>query len=276
MKTLKSKIEITGNGLMTNLEANLEIIPNTNQTKDGIRFFIDDKIIVAKTSNVVSTDNFVTLANVETGADKKIALIEHFMASCAICGLDNLDVHFKSAGFEVPILDGSAKKWVEMFNEAGFEGETDFVEPIKESLKIENNNQIITLEPINKKSEITYNVNFNHPDLKDKSITLIQDENLKEIIEARTFGYLKDLETYQKMGLSLGVTIDNTVGLTEDSYTTELRSQYEPVKHKILDIIGDLYLSGKNPLLLNADIKAIQAGHKLHVEFAKLIEKSYN
>ena len=96
---------------------------------------------------------------------------------------------------------------------------------------------------------------------------------INEIIEARTFGYLKDLETFQKMGYSKGVTIENTVGLTEDGYTTELRSEFEPVKHKILDIIGDLYLTGTNPLKLNAKILVKEAGHFLHAECAKIVKE---
>ena len=102
---------------------------------------------------------------------------------------------------------------------------------------------------------------------------LIQEENLEEIIEARTFGYLKDLETFQKMGYSKGVTIENTVGLTDDGYTTELRSEFEPIKHKILDIIGDLYLTGTNPLKLNAKILVKEAGHFLHTECAKIVKE---
>ncbi len=70
------------------------------------------------------------------------------------------------------------------------------------------------------------------------------------IIEARTFGYLKDLEKFQQMGLAQGVDINNTVGLTNDGYTTDLRSEFEPIKHKILDLIGDLNLLPFNPLNL--------------------------
>lgn len=275
MKTVKSKINISGNGLMTNLAADVEICPNFSDEKQGIRFFINDKMVEAKTSNVVSCEHCVVLANVNEGANAKIALVEHFMAACAICGIDNLDVHFKSQGFEIPILDGSAKVWVEKFNEVGFIGEEAPVEPLKETYSFVHNNSLIVLSPQEEKTTITYAVNFNHPDLKNRWVNLNQDKNLDEIIEARTFGYLKDLETFQKMGYSKGVTIDNTVGLTDDGgYTTTLRSEFEPAKHKILDIIGDLYLTGINPLKLNANIMVKEAGHALHVQFAKTIEKN--
>lgn len=274
MKTVKSKINVSGNGLMTNLNADVEICPNESQEKQGIRFFINDKLVEAKTSNVVSCEHCVVLANVTEGANAKIALIEHFMAACAICGIDNLDVHFKSDGYEIPIMDGSAKVWVQKFKEAGFTGESAEVKALDKPCTFVHNNSLICLAPQEEKTTITYAVNFNHPDLKNRWVTLNQDKNLEEIIEARTFGYLKDLETFQKMGYSKGVTIDNTVGLTQDGYTTTLRSEFEPAKHKILDIIGDLYLTGVNPLKLNANIMVKEAGHALHVQFAKILEKS--
>lgn len=112
-------------------------------------------------------------------------------------------------------------------------------------------------------------VNFNHKDLSQRWVNFTKNTDKKEIIEARTFGYLKDLEKIQAMGLAKGVNIENTVGLTDDGYTTELRSLYEPAKHKILDLIGDFMLTGFNPLSMNAMIIAKEAGHFLHVETAK-------
>ena len=108
-------------------------------------------------------------------------------------------------------------------------------------------------------------------------MSLNQKENLNEIIEARTFGYLSDLEKFQAMGYSKGVTIDNTVGLKDDgTYTVPLRSEFEPVKHKILDIIGDLYLTGYNPLKMRANILVKEAGHGYHIQCAKLLKQALN
>ena len=107
-------------------------------------------------------------------------------------------------------------------------------------------------------------------------VNLDLDKNLNEIVEARTFGYLKDLERFQAAGYSKGVTIENTVGLTDNGYTTSLRSEFEPAKHKILDIIGDLYLSGFNPLYLNANIIVKEAGHGYHVEASKMLKLKLN
>ena len=81
------------------------------------------------------------------------------------------------------------------------------------------------------------------------------------------------LERFQAAGYSKGVTIENTVGLTDDGYTTELRSIYEPAKHKILEIIGDLYLTGYKPLKLNANILVKEAGHAYHCQTAKVLKQ---
>lgn len=273
MKTLKSNLKLQGAGLMFAAPVELEIKPSD---KKGIRFHIQDATIDACLENVVSTEHCVILADVKNGAKNKIALVEHFMAACAICELDALDVYFSSLGFEMPIFDGSAKVWVEKFNEVGFDGVSDETNKLEKPLVFEKDNISLSFIPSNQPTKITYAVNFNHPDLNNRWVTLKPEENINEIIEARTFGYLKDLEKFQAAGYSKGVTIENTVGLTDGGYTTQLRSVYEPVKHKILDIIGDLYLTGVNPLKLNTNIIVKEAGHAIHVEVAKQLKQLLN
>ncbi len=272
MKTLKSNLTLNGAGLMFAAPVELTIKPSNEK---GIHFHINGATVEAKIENVVSTEHCTIIADIENGAKNKIALIEHFMAACAICEIDALDVYFNSQGFEMPIFDGSAKKWVEEFNKIGFVGENDAVEPLKETIVFQNKNSTILITPTNEeKTNITYLVNFNHPDLNNRWVNLDLDKNLDEIIEARTFGYLKDLEKFQAAGYSKGVTIENTVGLIDDgTYTVPLRSPYEPNKHKILDIIGDLYLTGFNPLKLKANIIAKEAGHGYHCQVAKILKE---
>ena len=272
MKTLKSNLTLNGAGLMFAAPVELTIKPSE---KKGIRFHINNSTIEAKVENVVSTEHCTILADVENKAQNKIALIEHFMAACAICEIDALDVYFNSQGFEMPIFDGSSKKWIEEFNKIGYTGESEPVEPLKDTIVFQNKNSTILVTPSNEaKTSITYLVNFNHPDLNNRWVGLDTDKNLNEIIEARTFGYLKDLEKFQAAGYSKGVTIENTVGLIDDgTYTVPLRSPYEPAKHKILDIIGDFYLTGFNPLKLKANIIAKEAGHGYHCQTAKILKE---
>ena len=272
MKTVKSSIKLNGAGLMFAAPVELEIKPSE---EIGIRFHINGSVIEADVNNVVSTEHCVIVADIANGAKNKIALIEHFMAACAICEIDALDVYFNSVGFEMPIFDGSAKVWVDEFNKAGFVGEPEEVEPLNATLTFERNNSTIAIIPSQNPTTITYAVNFKHPDLNNRWVNLDLSKNLDEIIEARTFGYLSDLEKFQAAGYSKGVTIENTVGLKDDgTYTTELRSQYEPAKHKILDIIGDLYLTGFNPLKINANIIVKEAGHAYHVELARELKET--
>ncbi len=268
MKTLKSNLKLQGQGLMFAAPVELEIKPSDNK---GIRFHINDAIIEACTDNVISSDHCVIVGDVQ--GKNKIALIEHFMAACAVCGIDALDVYFSSVGFEMPIFDGSAKVWVDEFNKVGFFDESAEVKKLAEPIVFQKDNSSIFIVPSDK-TTITYLVNYDHKDLNNRWVSFSMDSNKDEIIEARTFGFLKDLEKFQALGYSKGVTIDNTLGLTDEGYTAELRSQYEPNKHKILDIIGDLYLTGYNPLKINANIIVKEAGHSYHIEAAKLLKNS--
>ncbi|MEI7475519.1 MAG: UDP-3-O-acyl-N-acetylglucosamine deacetylase [bacterium] len=263
MKTINNPIIAEGFGLMTGQPSKVEIKPSLTK---GIKFYSKGSEIpvIANYKSVVSTDNCTVIANQSSQA----RLIEHFMAACAISGINSLEVFTDFP--EMPIFDGSAKKWIELFNEAGLNhsevSEITFDKP----LYLQDGNAVISLIPADS-FKVSYMINFDHSELKNRWMEFNLNSDKTEIIEARTFGYLKDLEKFQQMGLALGVNIENTIGLTEDGYTTELRSEYEPLKHKVLDIIGDLFLSGYNPLGFKCHILAQNAGHKSHVMFSKLI-----
>jgi len=265
MTTIKNEIKISGKCLMDGRESIVTVVPSDQK---GIRFYPDnsDIKIEARAENVVSTLNCTILGN----QDKQLRVVEHFMAACAFTGIDSLDVYVSSS--ELPILDGSAKVWVEEFQKAGIEStdssaRIEFYEPIIFS---EGRTQIVLLPSDSFK--VSYMVNFEHKDLANRWENWDISEETQRIVESRTFGYLKDLEKFQKAGFALGASIDNTVGLTEDGYTVELRNKFEPINHKILDLVGDLYLTGLNPLNFNAHIIAKEAGHRTHVEFAKKIQ----
>lgn len=269
MATLIKEINISGKTLMSGQECTVTLFPSKEQ---GIRFFVNgsQNPILACSSNVVSTDNCTVLAS----PNSKVMLVEHFMAACAFANIDSLDVCLSSS--EMPILDGSSKKWFELFEESGLKelettkkNSNNAIE-IKEPVFYSNNKASLVILPA-EEFKITYCVDFEHPDLKNRWVSFDLNQDKMQIIEARTFGYLKDLEKFQQMGLALGVSVENTVGLTENGYTTELRSEFEPLKHKILDLIGDLNLLSFNPLNLKAHIIAKDAGHKSHVELAKKI-----
>lgn len=265
MTTILNEIEITGNSLMKNRQCCVRVLPSEEGV---IRFFVEDSSepIIMDVDSVVSTNHCVVLGFKRN----KIMLTEHFAAACAFLGIDSLDVYVSKS--EMPILDGSSKPWVELFNQAGVEKQVNKKEffTVSEPIYYLNGKTHLVILP-DEELSISYAVNYDHPDLRHKWVSL-DKKNLEEIIEARTFGFLKDLKKFQLFGFARGVSYENTVGLDGDGYTTELRSELEPAKHKILDLIGDLYLTGVNPLNLKAQIIVKEAGHAVHVKVAKMLK----
>lgn len=265
MVTLKKETEITGNGLMKNKPCTVKFFPsNTGK----IRYFVKGQdAFEATTENVISTEHCVVLGNKKSQA----MLTEHLSAALAFCGIDSVDICMDET--EVPALDGSSKKWVELFKEAGIDKPLLYKPQeytVSEPVYYLNGKTSLVILP-SEELFISYAVNYNHPDLTRRFVNY-SPKNQDEIIEARTFGFYKDLRKFQMFGFAQGVTIENTVGLKDEGYTTDLRSESEPIKHKMLDLIGDLYLTGVNPLNLKCQILAKEAGHAVHIKTAKMLK----
>ena len=272
MVTIKSEIKTSGRSLMKNLQCEVVIKPSRG---GKIRIFSKgaDVCFNAEIENLHSTDHCVTLCSKEhrtlLGDYKyKAMLCEHFMAACAICKIDSIDVYLSETEF--PVFDGSSKVWVELFRNAGIEGVNNDLYTVSEPVYYLNGKTSMVILP-DKDLYISYAVNYDHPDLRKRWVS-VDFKKLNEIIEARTFGFYKDLKKFQMLGFAKGVTIDNTVGLKDDGYTTELRSELEPVKHKILDLFGDLYLTGVSPLNMRAQILVKEAGHAVHTKVAGILK----
>ncbi len=262
MATLKKATAFSSVGLMTGKESTAEIKPSEER---GIRYHYEGGVVEGNIDNVISTDHCVVFGNKEV---KKVMLTEHITAACAICQIDSLDIYLDH--YEIPIGDGSAKFWVELFKRAGIKGEKKERYKIKEPVYYLNGKTHCVVLP-SEKLRITYGVNYKHPELKNRWVSMESDE-IEKVCEARTFGYLKELKMLQMMGFARGAKEDNAVGLTEEGYTTKLRSEYEPVRHKILDLIGDFYLTGKNPLNWQAEIIVKEAGHTVHYKTAQMLK----
>ena len=272
MITVKNEIKTYGYSLMKNKPCDVLIKPSQS---GEIRIYSKgaDSYFTVCIENLYSTDHCVTLCSKDKrtllGDYKyKVMLCEHFIAACAICGINSIDVFLSDV--EMPIFDGSAKVWVDLFKQAGLEGKNNDFYTVSEPVYYLNGKTSLVILP-DSENRITYAVNYDHLDLRNRWVTLTKD-NLQEIIEARTFGFYKDLKKYQALGFAKGVKIDNTVGLKDEGYTTELRSELEPVKHKILDLIGDLYLTGVSPLNLKAQILVKEAGHAVHTKVAQILK----
>lgn len=272
MVTIKNEIKTSGKGLMKNKNCEVVIKPSRG---GGIRIFSKgaDTPFNVCIENLHSTDHCVTLCSKDKrtllGDYKyKVMLCEHFNAACAICKIDSLDVYLSET--EMPIFDGSSKVWVDLFKQAGIDGSNNEFYTVSEPVYYLNGKTSLVILP-DKELRITYGVNYDHPDLRQKWVTM-DNKNIEEIIEARTFGFYKDLKKYQALGFARGVTVDNTVGLKDEGYTTTLRSELEPVKHKILDLIGDLSLTGISPLNMKAHILVKEAGHAVHCKVAQVLK----
>ncbi len=257
MNATEKEIVLKSSALMTGLESEARV--RLSET-GGIRFHYNGKTVEAGIENVLSTEHCVVIGN--NGV--KIMLIEHFMAACAVCGISGADIYLSH--YELPILDGSSKIWVEAFKNAGAAGGNNKRYRLREPLIYQNGKTHLIMLPSDNLN-VTYSVNYNHKDLKNRWISLDMNK-LDEYIEARTFGYLDELEMLQKAGYGRGADIENTLGLKDGGYTSELKSEFEPIKHKILDLIGDFYLAGCNILNLKADIIVKEAGHTVHIKTA--------
>lgn len=264
MTTILKEISISGNGLMKNKPCNVRFCPS----KEGkIRYFVKGNSFDASLDNVLSTDHCVVLGNKKSSA----MLIEHLTAALAFCSIDSIDIYMDEE--EVPALDGSSKQWVELFKKAGIEKhlfQKAKCYTVSKPVYYLNGKTSLVVLP-SEEFYISYAVNYNHPDLTRKWAAYNR-KNIEEVISARTFGFYKDLKKYQMLGFANGVTIENTLGLTDDGYTSDPRFENEPIKHKILDLIGDFYLTGVNPLNLKCQVLVKEAGHAVHIKTAKLLK----
>ena len=263
--TISKEISVSGNGLMTNKPCTVTFFPST---EGKIRYFVQGKdAFTADIDSVLSTEHCVTIGN----KNSKAILTEHLTAALAFCGINSIDICMSEE--EVPALDGSSKEWVALFKKAGIKKPLLYRPQyftVSEPVWYLNGKTSLVILP-DKDLYISYAVNYNHPDLHNCWVNY-NPKNSAEIIEARTFGFFKDLKKFQMLGFARGVTKENTVGLLDEGFTTELRSNKEPVKHKILDLIGDLYLTGVNPLDLKCQILVKEAGHAVHLKVAKMLK----
>lgn len=273
MSRLKNSFSYIGNGLITGKECSVTVNPK----EQGYGLFFTDqksgKSFSANPTSIIDTSHAVTIGDTTC----QIRLIEHLMAVLALHKISDAEIMVD--GPEVPIADGSGKIYHDLIQNTGIEAttadtnNTKLLQPVTFTHK---HTRIVALPADH--FQVTYAVNFPKSGFEHTWYRWSSLENkLEDIISARTFGYTKDLPTYQAIGLAMGVTKENTIGINEDgTLTTELRYPDEPVRHKVLDLIGDLFLCGISPLQIKAHVIAIECGHFQHVALAKLLKESIN
>jgi UDP-3-O-[3-hydroxymyristoyl] N-acetylglucosamine deacetylase len=263
-RTLKNSIRATGVGLHTGKKILMTLRPAQPDT--GIVFRRTDldqsPDIQAHAQNVGDTMMGTTLQS----GDVKISTVEHLLSALAGLGIDNALVEV-SAG-EVPIMDGSAGPFVVLLPSAGIEEQRApkrFIR-ILESLQVDDGDKWARFDPYDG-FKVNFEIEFDHPTFKKHSQVASMDFSttsfLREVSRARTFGFMRDLESLRARNLALGGNMDNAIVLDDYRVLNEdgLRYEDEFVKHKILDAIGDLYLLGHS---LIGEFSGYKSGHALN------------
>jgi len=261
-KTVKNPLSIKGIGLHTGEAVNIKINPAEPNT--GIVFKRTDlnnnNYIIPSVFNVTNTSFCTTVSN-EFGV--KVSTIEHLMGALFGLGVDNALIEVDSE--EVPILDGSAKEFVEKINLVGIKSSNIPIKIIKieKKVSIKDGTKTMSIEPNKISLDIDFEIKYNNELIgTQRNLINVYEEDLSEIYSSRTFCVYEDIEKLKKMNLAKGGNLNNALVVKDNKVLNEggLRNNKEFVNHKILDCIGDLYLSGYKII---GKVYCSQGGHKL-------------
>ena len=261
-KTIKKSVKFRGVGLHSGKEVEMSLLPA--QPNTGIVFKRSDlktnNLIYTSVFNVSSASYCTKLTN-EYGVT--VSTVEHLMAALCGLGIDNLLINLNSE--ELPIMDGSAKNFVDMIEETGFDISNQPIRIIKINKKVSysDGEKYITFEPNKISLEIDFEIKYKQNSiLNQRNKKNIYMDELTDIYNSRTFCLFEDVEKLKKMGLAKGGSLDNAIVLkgNEILNNEKLRNSNEFVNHKILDCLGDMYLAGYRMV---GKITSSQGGHNV-------------
>ncbi len=261
-KTLKKDVKFEGVGLHTGKEVSIRILPSKPNT--GIVFkrvdLKNNNIILPNIYNVTNATLCTTITN---EYNVSVSTIEHLMGALYGLGIDNALIEINSQ--EVPIMDGSAKIFVEKFLEIGFETSEVPIKIIKITNKVslDDGSKYISIDKSNVSLDIDFEIKYKNPFIGiQKNKINVYENNLVDVYNSRTFCLFEDVENLRKMGLAKGGNLNNAIVVKDDKLLNPegLRNNNEFVNHKILDCMGDLYLSGYKII---GSLKCSQGGHSL-------------
>ena len=261
-KTIKNPVSFSGVGLHSGKPAKICVKPSSPDT--GIVFkridLKDNNLIYPNFMNVSNTALNTTISN-SNGV--KVSTIEHLMGALFGIGIDNALIEIDNE--EVPILDGSAKVFIEEILTTGLELSNKPIKIIKIHKKIEfkNGDKFISIEPSKLSLDIDFELKYQNQIIgNQRNKKNVYEDDLTEIFESRTFCLYEDIEKIKKNGLAKGGSLENAVVVKggEVLNSEGLRNSKEFVNHKILDCIGDLYTTGYRML---ASVNCSQGGHYL-------------
>ncbi len=269
-KTLSKKISFKGIGIHTGQEVNLTINPASPNS--GIIFkrvdLKNNNIVHANYLNVSNTMLCTTISN-EYGV--KVSTIEHLMGALYGVGVDNAMIEIDSQ--EVPILDGSAKIFVREIKKVGLNFSDQAIKIIKinKEIKINDEEKFISLDKSNITGDIEFEIKYNNKLINtQKNKISVFETDLEDIYNSRTFCLYEDIEKLKKLDLGKGGNLDNAIVIRDNKILNSegLRNDLEFVNHKILDCMGDLFLSGYKII---GSLKCSQGGHKLTNELLRKV-----
>jgi len=265
-QTIAEKVSCRGVGLHTGVPVELSLHPA--RPEDGIVFLRRDlagaPLVPARPASVTSTSHATSLA-APSRPDVRVSTVEHLLAALWALGVDNARVELD--GPEVPALDGSAAGFVELVRTAGAFEQSAGRAPmrIRRPVEVEDAGRRIRIEPCDR-LRVSYAVEFDHPAIGRQELYLPSvdaDVFVRELAAARTFGFLQEVSALIRSGLARGGSLENTLVLDDEAVlnTGGLRWADEFVRHKALDLLGDLALLGV-PLLGHVSVE--RGGHQLH------------
>ena len=269
-KTINKTLYFEGITLHKGKNAKMRILPS--EPNSGIVFkrvdLRKDNLISANFYNVSDATLCTTLTN---EANVKVSTVEHLMAAFYGMGVDNALVEIDQE--EIPIMDGSSKAFVEAIKESGLRNSSTPIKIIKilNKVEIKYNNKYISIEPTNTTLEIDFEIKFNNELIgTQKNSISVYENNLNDIFSSRTFCLYEDVEKLKSMNLAKGGSLKNAIVVKGNMILNEekLRNKKEFVNHKILDCMGDLFLSGYKII---GKVVCSQGGHRLTNELLRKV-----
>ncbi len=261
-KTIKEKVKFEGVGLHTGQSVSMTVVPSKPNT--GITFKrVDVKNNNIVIPNVFNVSNAVLCTTISNDHGVLVSTIEHIMGALYGLGIDNAVIEIDAQ--EVPIMDGSAKVFVDKFLEVGFDISEIPIKLIKINNKVEVKDGLkyISIEKTNVSLEIDFEIKFENSFIGNQRKKInIYENDLSDVFNSRTFCLYEDIENLRNMGFAKGGSLNNAVVVKNNELLNKegLRNNLEFVNHKILDCMGDLYLSG---FKIVGSIECSQGGHSL-------------
>lgn len=266
-KTIGRSVSVSGLGLHSGCSVSVELLPGG--PGDGIRFVRrgDGESFEALASSVISTERRTVIG---TGGFS-VSTVEHFMSAAYSLGITDLRVLIDAP--EMPVLDGSAASWCNLFGAAGFvdlPGDRRIVS-VPEPLAVTSGGAVVVASPSDRLS-FTYILDYPGTFLGTQACCFVPSSGdyERDIAPARTFGFYSEMEYIKRNNLAKGCDLSNALVIMDDGYSSELKVPCEPARHKCLDLIGDIALCGCD---LRASITAFKSGHSLNTEMAALLQK---